>query len=105
MSDVRPHELKSDGHWTADTYGNADLRAQVHNMALRLSGHRCCIAKTSAKEGDGYVSHLYCQNRIRGIKCPLEGIPGEKPYVLSTSCVEVVAPSDVPGEKEATHSS
>lgn len=59
-------------------------------MALRLSGQKCWVVTTSVRDGDGYVSHIFCQSRIRGIKCPLEELPGKKAYVLSEDCIQLV---------------
>jgi hypothetical protein len=33
---------------------------------------------------------MFCKSRLRGIKCPLEGLPGKKPYELSEECIELV---------------
>ncbi|OGS56079.1 MAG: hypothetical protein A3K60_02860 [Euryarchaeota archaeon RBG_19FT_COMBO_56_21] len=55
-----------------------------------MSGSKCWIVTTSVKDGDQYVSHMFCQSKLRGMKCPLEGIPGKKAYVLSNDCVALV---------------
>lgn len=70
--------------------------AEVLTMALRLSGQKCWVVTTSVKDGDGYVSHMFCQSRIRGIKCPLEGVPGKKAYVLCRDCIEFVGRTGKP---------
>jgi hypothetical protein len=59
-------------------------------MAMRLSGRNCRIATSNAKDGDRDVTHLFCQSRLRGLKCPLEGVPGVRPFELGAACFESV---------------
>ena len=59
-------------------------------MALRLSGTNCWISTSCAKDGDRHVTHLFCQSRLRGLKCPLEGVPGVRPFELGAACFESV---------------
>jgi len=54
-------------------------------MALRLSGTNCWISTSCAKDGDRRVTHLFCQSRLRGLKRPLEGRPGAKPFELKAN--------------------
>jgi len=69
-------------------------------MALRLSGQACWVVTTSVRDGDGYVSHMYCKSRLRGVKCPLEGLPGKKPYELSEECIELVSTTGRPSRPQ-----
>jgi hypothetical protein len=57
-------------------------------MALRVAGPDCRVAVSVSKEDGLQVSHVYCQNKVRGIKCRLEAIPGKKAHVLSNECFE-----------------
>ena len=59
-------------------------------MAMRLSGRGCRIATSYAKDGDREVTHLYCQSRLMGFKCPLERLPGTNAFELGPACFEPV---------------
>lgn len=59
-------------------------------MAMRLSGSNCWISTRCTKEGEAYATHVYCLSRIRGLKCPLEGKPGAKPFELGPECFKAV---------------
>jgi len=59
-------------------------------MAMRLSGTNCWISTRCTKDGQDYSTHVYCLSRIRGLKCPLEGKPGAKPFELGPQCFETV---------------
>jgi len=59
-------------------------------MALRLAGTKCWISVNCSKKGGEGAVHVYCQSRIRGHKCPLDGHPGVKPFELNPACFEMV---------------
>ncbi|OGS41976.1 MAG: hypothetical protein A3K67_06955 [Euryarchaeota archaeon RBG_16_62_10] len=59
-------------------------------MALRVLGSKCWIMTKSGKDGSGNASYMYCQSKIRGLGCPLEGKPGKKPFELGSDCFEEV---------------
>jgi hypothetical protein len=59
-------------------------------MALRVSGSKCRVAVSSAKEDGDQVSHVFCESKLRGVRCRLEGIPGKKAYVLCGDCFQPV---------------
>lgn len=60
-------------------------------MALRLSGTNCWISTKCSKNGDGYFTHAYCINRMRGLRCPREGVAGTKPFELGPECFVAVS--------------
>lgn len=62
-------------------------------MAMRLSGKNCWISTRCTKDGQMYSTHVYCLSRIRGLRCPLEGKPGAKPFELGPQCFEAVRSS------------
>jgi hypothetical protein len=59
-------------------------------MAIRLQGSNCWVATSSGKEDDREVVFMYCQSRLRGVKCPHEDVPGATPFVLGPKCFEQV---------------
>jgi len=59
-------------------------------MALRVSGSKCRVAVSSAKENGDDVSHVFCESKLYGMRCRLEGIPGKKAYVLCSDCLQPV---------------
>jgi hypothetical protein len=64
---------------------------RVDLVALRVSGSKCRVAVTSGKDGACQVSHVFCESKLYGVKCRLDGIDGRKPYVL---CAECFQPAD-----------
>ena len=62
-------------------------------MALRISGPKCRVSVTSAKENGDHVSHLFCESKLHGVRCRLEGVPGKKAYVLCNECFQPVDPN------------
>jgi hypothetical protein len=61
-------------------------------MAIRVSGKNCRISTTCSSDGNGHSTHLYCVSRLKGLKCPLEGTPGVKPFELGPLCFKAVRP-------------
>lgn len=59
-------------------------------MAMRATGTNCWISVSCVKEGENYTTHIYCQSRLRGLKCPLEGTAGAKPFELSPACLKKI---------------
>lgn len=59
-------------------------------MAMRLSGTNCWITVSCTKEENEYTTHVYCLSRLRGLKCPLEGKPGVRPFELGPACFNKV---------------
>lgn len=59
-------------------------------MAMRLSGTKCWISTKCSKDGEEYTTHVYCQSRQRGLRCPHEGTKGTKPFELSPGCFQAV---------------
>jgi hypothetical protein len=59
-------------------------------MAMRLSGKDCWISTKCSKEGTGHATHVYCVSRLKGLKCPREGVHGAKPFELNPECFRVV---------------
>jgi hypothetical protein len=59
-------------------------------MALRISGSKCRVTLTSAREGSDDVSHMFCDSRLHGVPCRLDGLPGKKAYVLCIECLQPV---------------
>lgn len=59
-------------------------------MAIRLNGSNCWVSTSVGKEGDREVVFVFCQSRLRGMRCPREGIPGATPFELDTACFEHV---------------
>jgi len=59
-------------------------------VALRVLESKCWIVTKSVGNGDGKASYMFCQSRVRGISCPLEGLPGKKAFELSGECFEIV---------------
>ncbi len=57
-------------------------------MAMKISGASCRVAVSSGKDGDKHVSHLFCESKIYGLRCRLEGLPGKKAYVLCSDCLQ-----------------
>jgi len=57
---------------------------------MRLSGTNCWISTTCTKDGDVYSTYVFCMSRMRGLKCPLDGKQGARPFELSSECFEVV---------------
>lgn len=60
--------------------------------AIRLKGKNCWISTKRSLDDKGPSTHIYCVSRLKGLKCPHEGIPGAKPFVLSPLCFEDVRP-------------
>jgi len=61
-------------------------------MAMRLSGKNCWISTKCSKDGKGHATHVYCVSRLKGLKCPLAGIPGAKTFELNPHCFKAVRP-------------
>ena len=74
--------------------------AQVRKMAMRLSGTNCWISTKCAKDGDEYTTYVFCQSKLRGLKCPHEGTNGAKPFKLNPECFKAVK---VAKKKAGTH--
>ena len=64
--------------------------SEVDWMALKLTGAKCRVAMTSSKDGDSHVSHVFCESKLHGVRCRLEGVPGKKAYVLCNECFQPV---------------
>ncbi len=61
-------------------------------MALRLSSSKCRVALTTGNEGNSKVSHMFCESKLYGVRCKLDGKPGKKAYVLCNDCFQQVDP-------------
>ncbi len=59
-------------------------------MALKVSGDKCRVAVSFGKDGDNAVSHVFCESKLYGVRCRLDGIPGKKAYVLCSDCFQPI---------------
>ncbi|MBE0519194.1 MAG: hypothetical protein IH630_08260 [Thermoplasmata archaeon] len=59
-------------------------------MALRLLRSRCWIVTNQGREGDENTTYMFCQTKLRGMRCPLKEIPGKIAFELSSDCFEAV---------------
>ena len=59
-------------------------------MAIRLSGIGCWVSTVRGRDGDHETMFLFCQSRLRGLRCPREGEPDVKPFELSPACFSPV---------------
>jgi hypothetical protein len=59
-------------------------------MAMRLSGTNCWTTVSCTKEDQDYTTHVCCLSRLRGLKCPLEGRPGVRPFEFGPECFKTV---------------
>ncbi len=59
-------------------------------MAMRLQGSNCWVSTSSGREGDREVVFMFCQSRLRGARCPRDGVPGATPFILGPACFELV---------------